>query len=75
MAELENLLQEEQNRLAEKKRELQDQISEAKQQLHVVDVRLSHVNGLLGNNNVSEADFGETVTPAQAGSHGYRSPS
>ena len=61
MIELENLLQEEQNRLAEKKRELQDQISEAKKQLHVVDVRLSHVSGLLGNNNVSEDDFGETV--------------
>lgn len=63
MTELDSLLQEEQNRLAKKQKELKEKISEATKQLYAVSVRLSHVSGLLGNRKLSKDDFSKTFLP------------
>lgn len=63
MSTLNSFLQDEQKQLVKRRKDLQNQISEAKQQLHQVDVRLSHVRGLLGHNNVSVDDLGENFLP------------
>lgn len=63
MTELDSLLQEEQNRLAERQKELQEQISSAEKQLHAVSVRLTYVNGLLNSDEVPEADSHANSSP------------
>ena len=63
MTGLDSLLQEEQNRLAERQKELQEQISSAEKQLHAVSVRLTYVNGLLNSDEVPEADSHANSSP------------
>lgn len=55
---LEELLREEQDRLAKRKNELQKQLDE-------VSVRLSYVNGLLGHDMVSGDDSSTNPTPGR----------